>query len=195
MVPWSLERGEGRIERGAEFEVKSVLEEHREDIEAIAGDIAWKTLPKSSTYGERRADVIQRVLERVETTYNPTKARLSTFVTMVARGAAVDVMKAELRRAGIPTKNNASSNSPPLAGKDVEDTGFEELGFDRADLHSDVARVMATLTDRERTICQLVMEGYTDPEIGEQLGISKQRVHQLRVGLRSKFECLRGDYA
>lgn len=46
----------------------------------------------------------------------------------------------------------------------------------------------AMLTDREREVLQLIAEGYTSPEIGERLFISRRTVDKHRENLMAKLE-------
>lgn len=50
--------------------------------------------------------------------------------------------------------------------------------------------VLLTLaeTDYEREIVVLRFQGYTESEIAEQLGITQQRVNQIRVDLEKRYD-------
>jgi RNA polymerase sigma factor (sigma-70 family) len=54
--------------------------------------------------------------------------------------------------------------------------------------HMEYQEILDKFDGRERQILEMRIEGYKDIEIGEKLGLTKQRVHQLREGIKSKLE-------
>ena len=56
------------------------------------------------------------------------------------------------------------------------------------DLRLDLRRACSRLTERQRAVLVLVLEGYTQEEIGEMLGIAQPTVFHHLVAIRAYVE-------
>lgn len=78
---------------------------------------------------------------------------------------------------------------------DVRDTNTDvELEVARRLLAEDVLKAKATLTDRDRIIMEMVMEGESERKIAQRLGVSNSRAHALKTSLLKKLEVLLDGY-
>ena len=69
------------------------------------------------------------------------------------------------------------------------------LGARRREEHASDRSRFERLTDRERSVMQLIAEGYTAPEIGEQLSISPKTVDTYKQRINDKLGLThRADY-
>ncbi len=113
------------------------------------------------------------------------------YVVEAQRGGALAyVLKAgpgdEIVKAVRAAMQGLSYVSPPLNQADI-DTVARQMEGGKLDLYE-------TLTTREREVCQLAAQGYTNDEIGGQLDISRRTVesHRFRmmhkVGLKNQAE-------
>lgn len=73
----------------------------------------------------------------------------------------------------------------------VPDLLYAEVDFVK-NIHDKilVEKILARLTERERQIAQLFMEGYSEREISESLRISQPRVNKLKHRIRRKARAL-----
>lgn len=78
---------------------------------------------------------------------------------------------------------------------DVRDTNTDvELEVARRLLAEDMLKAKATLTDRDRIIMEMVMEGESERKIAQRLGVSNSRAHALKTSLLKKLEVLLDGY-
>lgn len=68
----------------------------------------------------------------------------------------------------------------------LDETDYEG----EADLSADIAEVIVELPERQRRICQMLMQGETQDRIAWALGMAQQRVSEEIVKLRPVFEKL-----
>jgi RNA polymerase sigma-70 factor (ECF subfamily) len=89
--------------------------------------------------------------------------------------------------------------APAAAGDDSsavwEAVGHEPTPSEAAILAETVEQVMRDLKDNERTILELRLQGYTAPEIGQQIGRSEYTVNWVLKRLRKRLRHLQGDEA
>lgn len=99
--------------------------------------------------------------------------------------ACVDDVQDEYRR-----RLEASESYTPLTVS--MGTPLEQLTVDNhavnPDLALDVEAVLEKLSPRQRIVCELLMAGYTQEEIGKKLTVSQQRIDQIVVQIRKKFK-------
>lgn len=75
------------------------------------------------------------------------------------------------------------------AGMSLGDNGFAS---DNNYGNRDRELMLATLTARQRAVTQLLTEGYSRIEIGQELGVCTQAVHQIILRIRKRLEVKAG---
>jgi DNA-directed RNA polymerase specialized sigma24 family protein len=75
------------------------------------------------------------------------------------------------------------------AGITLGDNGFAS---DNNYGNRDRELMLATLTARQRAVTQLLTEGYSRIEIGQELGVCTQAVHQIVLRIRKRLELKAG---
>jgi RNA polymerase sporulation-specific sigma factor len=132
---------------------------------------------------------VYRMLDR----YNSETSRMSTYVDHVIENMIRDC----LRKCG-SGKNLMVVNADEIAvNYDAEDdngsasvsryqVGSNDYGYENAEVMMDVMDNMG-LTDREKQIFQLYVEGYEFVEIAKMIGITKSRMSQIWSKIKSKY--------
>lgn len=85
--------------------------------------------------------------------------------------------------------NDEGGVSKRAAGLTLGDNGFAS---DNNYGNRDKELMLATLTARQRQVTQLLTEGYSRIEIGEELGVCTQAVHQIILRIRKRLELKAG---
>lgn len=99
--------------------------------------------------------------------------------------AGVDEAQDEYRR-GLDV-NETYTPLTISTGTSLEQLTVDEHAAD-PDAALDVQTVLETLSPRQRTVCELLMAGYTQEEIGKKLTVSQQRIDQIIAQIRKIFK-------
>jgi RNA polymerase sporulation-specific sigma factor len=140
-------------------------------------------------------DVVQETVFKVYRSldlYNSETSRMSTYVDHVIENMIRDC----LRKCG-SGKNLMVVNAdeivvnydPSELGSDERSTlqvGSIDYGYQNAEVMMDVMNNMG-LTDREKQIFQLYVEGYEFVEIAKVIGVTKSRMSQIWSKIKSKY--------
>ena len=123
---------------------------------------------------------------------------VDTWVYRIAKNAAVDRLR------GAPPRTVPLAEEPfaelAAPGEELDSRGSEmdtsepslDQWLSRKDVNADIARLLASLPDRYRTVLHLSeIDGLTNRQIaralGVNLGTAKARLHRARVYLKSRF--------
>ena len=84
---------------------------------------------------------------------------------------------------------------PAGAGAEVEAVGHDPTPSEAARLAETLEQVMRDLTERERSILSLSLQGYTSCEISEQVGRTERTVQRVLQRVRRRLEQMNAEYA
>lgn len=130
--------------------------------------------------------------------YDKERASVSSLIVVAVRNALLTEIRSRKRQKR--SKDNEISMEDTLPNTNIR--GDKELKVcDKlaADLYEDeieekidtndlISTVFRDLTQRNRQIFQMFLSGFSLKEIGDQYGITRQRVNQVIKTIRSKFE-------
>lgn len=136
----------------------------------------FKAVQLSRVPPEHFDDVLQHTyitLLSVADQYDAEKGRLTTWIGYRVRGVVSDWRRRRKRLQRQHEMPDFWDAPQPVA---TSETDTEEL-------HA----FIASLDERDRTVAEMVMLGATLEETGEKIGVTRERVRQLRLRLGDKF--------
>lgn len=180
-----LNRVMKKIERLAAYHARNYhfdADEARQE----ARIIAWKTIEKHPDISDERliSTVSFRIRDLIHG-YGSGETYLTGEPRRESRNKPVEPLKARLHDAF----DEQEADNPAYVVADS--TEAHELVYHGAQ----ITRALDALSDRQREVFMLGLDGYNDTEIGQELGISRQAVsiyrNRARASLQTRLSCLR----
>jgi RNA polymerase sigma-B factor len=139
---------------------------------------------------------LQELLLEIGSTVDRLSQELGRAPTVPELARAINATEADVLEALEAGQNyrTSSLDAPDKEGQTMaESLGSEDSGFASVENHSALAKAMASLSPRDRTIVQLrFVDGYSQSEIATRLGVSQMQVSRLLAvclrQLRSNIE-------
>lgn len=137
-------------------------------------------------------DLIQQlVIEgiHIEREYRPGERSLSSHLTERMRYAQLSLMRSYLAEKRCIRLHQVSENS--LQNKDGDAISLMELLPDTS-VGNDIVGMahmrdlLHSLSDRERTVAELLLQGFTAKETAEKMGVKLRWIERIRTGIRKK---------
>ncbi len=146
------------------------------------------------TYHDRedaRSESMVQILAKL-TNYDPSRGGYWNFVDQIATSAMLDQLRAQRRR------RQPVSLNIVLAGEDncefasiIPDHVDHDHVIDLLDLGNDLETLLPKLNESERALIQAKLEGLTNQQAADKLGISKGTVTRRLKALGRKLKQLR----
>jgi RNA polymerase sigma-70 factor (ECF subfamily) len=175
-----------RVAAGDERALGDLHDRHGPVVYSLANAI----LTDAADAEEVTADVFLQVW-RSASTFDPTRARVAAWLTVLARSRALDRLRARQRRAR--TLEAAAAVAPDGLGLSISPLVSPAVGVEGRDVADRVAGVVASLPDPQRRCIELAyFQGLTHSEIatalGEPLGTVKTRIRAAMDKLRTALQ-------
>jgi RNA polymerase sporulation-specific sigma factor len=146
--------------------------------------------------GMDKEDVIQEALIKVYRSldkYDSKVSKLNTFVDHVIENIICDYLRKAGSRKNLLVVNAAAISEVTNDSEESTEVSYQlgevDYGYENSELLMDVMENM-NLSDREKEIFKLRMEGYEFVEIAQKLGMSKSRLSQVWSKIKLKYQSL-----
>jgi len=175
-----------RVAAGDERALADLYDRHG----SLVYSLAHAILADAADAEEVTADVFLKVWGSAGT-FDPARARVAAWLTVLARSRALDRLRARRRRAR--TLEAAAAAAPDGLGLPLSAPVSPELGAEGRDVADRLAGVVANLPEPQRRCIELAyFQGLTHSEIAtaldEPLGTVKTRIRAAMDKLRSALE-------
>ncbi len=164
----------------------------------VQGWVVRRVYLRPDERGDAIADVQLKLFERAKD-YDPRLGSWKTFATWVIRGAVRDYLCAKRMFGPMSQHGKPAERVGMPFDAHADAPGDRELAeaLDRRELAGRVIRRVRRLPARERAIVERHLEDLSLTEVGEQLGVTRQRVQQIEAkvlaGLRDRLACADRD--
>lgn len=119
--------------------------------------------------------------------FDPGRGTLRTWVGLIARQAASDYRrKAHAHHTHLPIDTSDASGGG-VGLQLTSHTTTPAVAYERRET---IARIMATLSERDRIIVTRIAEGYTATEIASETGVSQSRISKMRKAIAERARSL-----
>jgi RNA polymerase sigma factor (sigma-70 family) len=145
--------------------------------------LIWYLIQKYAPYlpkGLEREDLYQSACERILVDlhkFNPERGKLSNYLQYLIRhGINVELKRWRWQHFGRP--ENFIEGREQVSMTDTVEvlSGERDDAYDEVDIFTD----LYTLSERERMVVVFLLSGMSGEEVGERLGVSRQRIDQLK---------------
>ena len=172
---------------------KAVDEKEETHIKIIAERIVFQ-YSRPAHEAEDIAQELRQALVRALPNYKPEEASYSTFAQKVIRNKACDLIRRFGSGVEVATILDAPADPKQPDCALVETIPDPDEMFERWRNVHDVRAILARLTDTERDVSALLMEGVPKNEIAKRLGITRWHFWRtLYPGIVRKFRRLLGE--
>lgn len=120
-------------------------------------------------------DAMHRIWQKGATYREDTDAKAQGWIIKIARNLGMDAIRVKRKAQEVETELDDERIGTKALGNTIDETSI------------DLARLLQSLSPREKEVADLLSKGYRDVDIAEVLGISKTRVHQIRKAIGTKL--------
>lgn len=148
-------------------------------------NLVYFTISKYYPTFVNNEDVIQSGmlgLCKAATTYDASKTKFATYGAMCIRNEIRLWLRSRQKWV------NDLSLSTTMTDEEGSDSFEERIPAETEEVGNDFADFINKLPDRDKLICNLRLEGGTLDEIGDQLGVSHQWIHQKMRKIKKKWD-------